>query len=82
VQLPPAVTIAVHDDARESTYVLTGREVAILRLLADGRSTIEIARQLAYSERTIKNTIHQLTTRLGLRNRAHAVAFAVRRGIA
>jgi len=50
-------------------------------LLADGYSTAEIARELAYSERTIKNSIHDLTTRLQLRNRSHAVAFAVRQGL-
>jgi len=40
----------------------------------------EIATQLAYSERTIKAVIQELTTRLYLRNRAHAVAHAVRNG--
>jgi DNA-binding NarL/FixJ family response regulator len=43
-------------------------------------STREIASQLAYSERTIKAVIQELTTRLNLRNRAHAVAHAVRNG--
>jgi DNA-binding NarL/FixJ family response regulator len=60
---------------------LTQREVAVLRLVADGLSTKEIAVQLAYSERTIKNVIHDLTTRLQLRNRSHAVAYALRRGL-
>jgi DNA-binding NarL/FixJ family response regulator len=60
---------------------LTHREVQVLGLVADGFSTREIAERLAYSERTIKNVIHDLTTRLQLRNRAHAVAYAVRRGL-
>jgi DNA-binding NarL/FixJ family response regulator len=59
---------------------LTDRENAVLRLVADGLSTREIASQLAYSERTIKTVIQDLTTRLYLRNRAHAVAYAVRNG--
>jgi DNA-binding NarL/FixJ family response regulator len=59
---------------------LTNRESAILRLVADGLSTREVASQLAYSERTIKSVIQELTTRLYLRNRAHAVACAVRNG--
>jgi DNA-binding NarL/FixJ family response regulator len=59
---------------------LTHRESAILRLVADGLSTREVASQLAYSERTIKANIQELTTRLALRNRAHAVAYAVRNG--
>lgn len=60
---------------------LTHRELRILRLLADGLSTLEIARELAYSERTIKQAVHTMTTRLSLRNRSHAVAFAVRKGL-
>jgi DNA-binding NarL/FixJ family response regulator len=59
---------------------LTHRENTVLRLVADGLSTREIASQLAYSERTIKAVIQELTTRLYLRNRAHAVAHAVRNG--
>ena len=38
--------------------------------------TGEIASKLSYSERTVKNVMHGLTTRLHLRNRAHAVAYA------
>ena len=60
---------------------LTDREVSVLRLVADGYDTNEIASTLAYSERTIKNTIHDVTTRLNLRNRTHAVAYALREGL-
>jgi DNA-binding NarL/FixJ family response regulator len=60
---------------------LTERELDVLRLLAEGHDTGEIAGQLAYSERTIKNIIHDLTSRLNLRNRSHAVAFAVKSGL-
>jgi DNA-binding NarL/FixJ family response regulator len=60
---------------------LTDRERDVLRLLADGLDTAEIAGQLAYSERTIKNIIHDLTTRLNLKNRSHAVAYAVKSGL-
>jgi DNA-binding NarL/FixJ family response regulator len=59
---------------------LTDRENSVLRLVADGLSTREIATELAYSERTIKAVLQELTTRLYLRNRAHAVAYAVRNG--
>ncbi|MFJ6780578.1 response regulator transcription factor [Streptomyces yangpuensis] len=59
---------------------LVQREVDVLRLVADGLSTEEIAGKLAYSERTVKNVMHGLTTRLQLRNRAHAVAYALREG--
>ncbi len=60
---------------------LTPRELTVLRLVADGYSTSEIAQRLAYSERTIKNALHDLTSRLQLRNRSHAVAFALREGL-
>jgi DNA-binding NarL/FixJ family response regulator len=60
---------------------LLPREVEVLRLLADGLDTAEIAARLSYSERTIKNIIHRMITRLGVRNRAHAVAYAARVGI-
>jgi DNA-binding NarL/FixJ family response regulator len=59
---------------------LTDREIQVLRLVADGHNTAEIARQLAYSERTIKNVIQDVITRFQLRNRSHAVAYAVRQG--
>jgi|tagenome__1003787_1003787.scaffolds.fasta_scaffold20215260_1 DNA-binding NarL/FixJ family response regulator len=60
---------------------LTRREVTVLRMLAEGHATEEIATELCYSERTVKNVIHEVTTRLRLRNRAHAVAFALREGL-
>jgi DNA-binding CsgD family transcriptional regulator len=52
----------------------------VLRLVADGYDTAEIARKLAYSERTVKNVLHNITARLHLRNRPHAVAYALRQG--
>lgn len=60
---------------------LTDREREVLVLLADGADTTGIAHQLCYSERTVKNVIHDLTTRLGVRNRTHAVAYALREGL-
>lgn len=59
---------------------LAPREIEVLKLLADGMDTREIAAKLSYSERTIKNTISGLMNRLQLRHRAHAVAYAVREG--
>ena len=60
---------------------LTDREIDVLKLLADGMDTAEVGRQLFYSERTVKNIIHDLTSRLDLRNRTHAVAYAIRQGL-
>jgi len=59
----------------------TDREVDVLRLLSEGWDTAEIAAKLSYSERTVKNVIHDITARHQLKNRPHAVAYAVRAGI-
>ena len=60
---------------------LSARETEVLRLVAAGMDTREIADQLSYSERTVKNVLHDITSRLQLRNRSHAVAYALREGL-
>ncbi|MEU3628093.1 helix-turn-helix transcriptional regulator [Amycolatopsis coloradensis] len=60
---------------------LSSREIDVLRLMADGFGTQEIAAELSYSERTVKNVIYAVTDRLRLRNRSHAVAYAIREGV-
>ena len=78
------VGVPSRDEPTRSTRTFGGlnqRELKVLRLLADGCTTSEIARELCYSERTIKNAIQALTARLHLRNRSHAVAYAVRHGL-
>jgi DNA-binding NarL/FixJ family response regulator len=60
---------------------LADREIEVLRLVADGLDTAEIAVKLSYSQRTIKTVLHDVTTRLQLRNRSHAVAYALRQGL-
>ncbi|CAM5472698.1 response regulator transcription factor [Kitasatospora aureofaciens] len=60
---------------------LTARETEMLRLVAEGFDTSEIAAKTSYSERTVKNVLHEIITRLRLRNRAHAVGYAMRRGL-
>ncbi|CAM04681.1 two component transcriptional regulator, LuxR family [Saccharopolyspora erythraea NRRL 2338] len=60
---------------------LTTREIDVLRLMADGLDTAEIAQKLCYSERTVKNVVYGVTSRLNLRNRPHAVAYAMRAGV-
>lgn len=69
-------------DPRGITFSgLAAREVEVLRLVAEGWDTAQIAQKLAYSERTVKNVLHDVTTRLQLRNRSHAVAYAMREGL-
>jgi DNA-binding NarL/FixJ family response regulator len=67
--------------ARHTSGGLTGREVKVLRLLAEGGDTREIADELAYSERTVKNVVHDVLVKMNCRNRAHAVAHATRQGV-
>ncbi|MFE3884918.1 response regulator transcription factor [Streptomyces lydicus] len=57
------------------------REVDVLRLIAEGLELSEIAEKLAYSERTVKYVLYGLMKRLNLRNRAHAVSYALRTGL-
>ena len=60
---------------------LTDRELDVLRLLAAGENTREIAEQISYSERTVKNIVHELLVKLDCRTRAHAVGLATRQGV-
>lgn len=60
---------------------LTSRELEVLRLMADGFDTAEIAEKMCYSERSVKHIIQGVTNRLNLRNRPHAVAYAMRAGM-
>ncbi|HET6500292.1 MAG TPA: LuxR C-terminal-related transcriptional regulator [Amycolatopsis sp.] len=59
---------------------LEHRELDVVKLLAEGMDTTEIATRLNYSERTVKSLIHGMSARLGLRNRPHMVAYAMRCG--
>jgi DNA-binding NarL/FixJ family response regulator len=60
---------------------LTLRELDVLRLLAAGGSTRDIAQRLSYSERTVKNVVRDLLAKLNCRTRAQAAALAARRGV-
>lgn len=60
---------------------LSLREINVLKLVAEGFGTHDIAQELSYSERTVKNILHDVTSRLQLRNRSHAVAYAIREGL-
>ncbi|MFD5395296.1 response regulator [Streptomyces sp. NPDC127097] len=61
---------------------LTAREVEVLRLIAEGRSNPEIARTLHVSTATVKTHINNLFAKAGLRDRAQAIHYAYRHGLA
>jgi DNA-binding NarL/FixJ family response regulator len=70
-----------HDGGKPAAARLTDREQQVLSLIADGHATREVAQQLCYSERTVKNVLHDVVTKLNARSRSQAVAHAVREGL-
>jgi DNA-binding NarL/FixJ family response regulator len=61
--------------------VLSAREREVLRLVADGLPTKQIANALSISERTVKFHVNSIFHKLGAENRAQAVAVAAQRGL-
>lgn len=60
---------------------ITPRESDVLRLLAKGSSTLDIAQQLKVAEKTVRIHIGNLLEKLGARDRTHALVIALHRGI-
>jgi DNA-binding NarL/FixJ family response regulator len=60
---------------------VTDRECEVLRLLVDGATNRDIARQLVITENTVKVHLRNILEKLHLRNRQQAAAFAVSSGI-
>lgn len=60
---------------------LTAREAQVLRMIAEGLSAPEIGRQVHLSPTTVKSHLHTLYEKLGVSDRAAAVAEAMRRGL-
>ena len=60
---------------------LTGRELEVLRLIALGHTSVEVARILQISSRTVESHRARVHAKLGLSTRAELVRYALRRGL-
>lgn len=65
----------------DATGTLTTRERQVLQMLAEGQDTRSIATALNYSERTVKNVVHDVLMKLNCRTRAQAVGIATKAGV-
>ncbi|MFC1932553.1 response regulator [Chloroflexota bacterium] len=65
----------------EKRFSLSEREVNILRLIADGITTQEIANQLFFSQASVKRSVGLIFEKLGVRNRSEAVSAAYKKGV-
>ncbi|PJE03270.1 MAG: LuxR family transcriptional regulator [Mycobacterium sp.] len=74
---------AGHRSTRRASWSsgLTAREVEVLRLVAQGRSNREIASELFIAEKTARNHVERIYTKLGVNNRTQASLAAIDRGL-
>jgi two-component system nitrate/nitrite response regulator NarL len=83
--VPPDIAAGLVSEIRlrkqDDRPALTDREQEILRLIADGKSLPEIAKELYLGLTTVKTHVQHLYEKLGVSDRAAAVASAMRRGL-
>lgn len=75
------VRVAAASDWQRAHATLDARARTVLKMLAAGQATHQIADDLGFSERTIKHAITLILAELGARNRAQAVAEGIRLGV-
>ncbi|MEU4514234.1 response regulator transcription factor [Nonomuraea wenchangensis] len=79
--LSPSVATRLLGQVRTPADPLSARELEILRLIADGATNREAAARLFISEATVKSHVLHIYAKLGVNDRAAAVATAFRRGL-
>ena len=85
-QLDPSVTRPILDRLRsgsqddELLHRLTPQERRILNMIAEGRTNREIAERMYLAEKTVKNYVSSMLTKLGMQRRSQAAAYAARLG--
>ncbi len=80
--LSPSVTARLLDQVRQpAKEAVSERELEVLQLIARGFSNREAAAHLFISEATVKNHLLHIYTKLGVNDRAAAVATAFERGL-
>lgn len=88
IPLPPSVELALAELAVNTDHTLdeeavidelTPRQREIFELVADGKSNSEIAGSLRLEEKTVKNHVHNIYTRLRINNRYEAITFKLRK---
>jgi two-component system nitrate/nitrite response regulator NarL len=80
----PEPTPVLADGDRDAALLaaqLTPRERQVLELLVEGRDNATIARRLSVSGNTVRTHVQSILTKLGVRSRLQAAAFAVRYGV-
>ena len=78
-RIAPEVAAELADHAADDQ--LTAREVEVLRLVAEGNANKIIADQLSISEETVKFHVTNILSKLGAKDRTHAVTMGIKRGI-
>ncbi|SEG72888.1 DNA-binding response regulator, NarL/FixJ family, contains REC and HTH domains [Nonomuraea solani] len=79
--LSPSVATRLLGQVRAPADPLSARELEVLRLIADGATNREAAARLFISEATVKSHVLHIYAKLGVNDRAAAVAVAFRRGL-
>ena len=77
-RIPQEIAVELVDHPRDD---LTPREIDVLQLIASGNANKEIADQLSIGEASVKSYVANILSKLGAKDRAHAVTIGLKRGI-